>query len=168
MLIAIATTSILGITLLAHLANRILLPRLRSGQAFRICPICAGVSGTWIGLVIARFLGYPIDVAIPSLLMGGSVVGIAYQLEKKLPVDRSSLLWKTFFIPAGFIAAYAILMEWQGIFFAALIFLLLLSYLFLPPRKQQESQKKAVAVPIGSEPRPIGREELKKKMKDCC
>ena len=147
MLIAIATTSILGITLLVYLANRIL--------PFRICPICAGVSGTWIGLIIARFSGYPIDITIPALLMGGSVVGIAYQLEKKLPAEKSSLLWKTFFIPAGFIAAYGILIEWRGIFFAALIFLLLLSSLFLSPRKQQESQKKAV-------------EELKKKMKDCC
>lgn len=171
MLIVIATTSILGIAALVQLVNRILLPRLRSGQAFRICPICAGVSGTWLWILAGIYFGF-LDAGswslVAAIAMGGSVVGIAYQLEKKLPVERSPLLWKTFFIPAGFIAAYGILAEWRGIFFAALIFLLLLSFLFLSPRKQQESQKKTVAAPIGSEPRPMGREELKKKMEDCC
>ena len=151
MLIVITITSILGVTIVVWLANRIL--------PFQVCPICAGVFGTWVGLLAAYFLGYPIDLVVPALLMGGSVVGVAYQLEKKLLVEptdwRTPLFWKTIFIPAGFVAAYSILIQWWGTFFVVYIFLLLVSFVFLSPRKQN-------AVHTGTV------EELKKKMEDCC
>ena len=151
MLAIITIISILGITVLVWLANRML--------PFQICPICAGVFGTWAGLLTAHLLGYPIDLVVPALLMGGSVVGIAYQLEKKLPVEsaswRAPLVWKTIFIPAGFVAAYSILIQWWGTFFVVYIFLLLVSFVFLSPRKQNAVHTGAV-------------EELKKKMQDCC
>ncbi len=160
MLITIAITSILGITAFVWLVNRIL--------PIRICPICAGVSGTWLGLIAAYFLGYPVDLIVPALLMGGSVVGIAYQLEKKLPVRhslskrgggesagwRTPLFWKTLFIPAGFIAAYGILVNQWSMLVAACIFLFGLSFLFLSPRTNVNKNKKV--------------EELEEKMKNCC
>ena len=151
MLIVITITSILGVTIAVWLANRIL--------PFQICPICAGVSGTWVGLLAAYFSGYQIDLVVPELLMGGSVAGVAYQLEKKLFVEstdwRTPLFWKTIFIPAGFVAAYSILIQWWSAFFVVCIFLLLVSFVFLSPRKQN-------AVHAGT----VG--ELKKKMEDCC
>ncbi len=150
MLITITIASILGITAFVRLVNRVL--------PLRICPICAGVSGTWLGLIAAYFLGYPIDLIIPALLMGGSVVGIAYQLEKKLLAEsagwRSPLLWKMLFIPAGFVAAYGILVQQWSILIAALIFLLWLSFLFIAPRTNVNKNKKV--------------EELEEKMKNCC
>ncbi len=151
MLIATTTISILAITGLLWLFNRIL--------PFKICPICAGVSGTWLWMLAANFLGYQIDLAIPAMLMGGSVVGIAYQLEKKLRASgagwQTPLLWKTLFIPAGFIAAYGILAQQWIAFLAALVFLLPASFLFLFSGKKPGSHKEAV-------------KELEKKMKDCC
>ena len=151
MLIATTTISILAITGLLWLLNRIL--------PFKICPICAGVSGTWLWMLAANFLGYQIDLVIPAMLMGGSVVGIAYQLEKKLPARsaswQTSLLWKTLFIPTGFIAAYGILAQWWIMFLVALVFLFLASFLFLFSGNKPSSQKEAV-------------KELEKKMKDCC
>ncbi len=150
-MLAITTISILAITGLLWLLNRI--------QAFKICPICAGVSGTWLWMLAAKFLGFQIDLIIPAMLMGGSVVGIAYQLEKKLPAASSGwqtpLLLKTLFIPAGFIAAYGILVQWWIVFLVALVFLLLASFLFLFSGNKPSSQKEAV-------------KELEKKMKDCC
>ncbi len=145
MLIIVATISILGITLLVWLANRVLV--------FRVCPICAGVAGTWLWLVVAHVLGYQIDLVVPALLMGGSVVGITYQLEKKLPLGRPALLWKTLFIPAGFIGTYGLLTQWWGVFLVSLAFLALVVFLFFSPHKK--SQNRVV-------------EELEKKMKNCC
>lgn len=104
MFLAITITSILAITVFVWLLGRISL--------IRICPICAGVSGTWLWMLAAKFLGYEIDATILAILMGGSVVGIAYQVEKRLSRRYSSLLWKSLFIPAGFIAVYSVISAW--------------------------------------------------------
>ncbi|MBI4088985.1 hypothetical protein HY415_02725 [Candidatus Kaiserbacteria bacterium] len=145
MTIAIATASIIAIAGLIWLANRIL--------PFAICPVCAGVFLTWVGLVGAHFVGYQIDLIVPALLMGGSVVGIAYQLEKKFGVRT---LWKVFFIPVGFIAAYAILKEWWAAFLLAVAFLAAISARLLPAKDSTaDSRKEATA-------------DIKKKMENCC
>lgn len=74
-----------------------------------VCPICAGVAGTWGWMLVAHYAGYAVDVTVLGLLMGGSPVGIAYVLEKKLPAGRSPLWWKFFAIPSGFAAMYGLL-----------------------------------------------------------
>ena len=160
MTIALTVASILGITALAHFAKRIL--------PFKVCPICAGVFLTWSGLLGAHFLGYRIDLIVPALLMGGSVVGVAYQLaplearpltglekrSRNIPAERL-LLWKVLFIPAGFVAAYSLLAQlWTALLFAA-AFLLLVSFLFLSESGKTESHKETA-------------KEIEKKMKDCC
>ena len=149
MTIALTVASILGITALAHFAKRIL--------PFKVCPICAGVFLTWVWLLGAYFLGYQINLMIPALLMGGSVVGIAYQLEKKarnLSAERL-LLWKVLFIPAGFVTAYSLLAQLWTVLLFAIAFLFLVSFLFL-----SESGKTA--------PRGESAGDIEKKMKDCC
>src|SRR3990167_8175559 len=149
MLITITVISILAVSTLAYFAKRIL--------PLKVCPICAGVFITCVWLLGAYFLGYQINLMIPALLMGGSVVGIAYQLEKKarnLSVERL-LLWKVLFIPAGFVAAYSLLAQlWTALLFAA-AFLLLVSFLFLSESGKTESHKETA-------------KEIEKKMKDCC
>ncbi|OGG78512.1 hypothetical protein A3A36_00430 [Candidatus Kaiserbacteria bacterium RIFCSPLOWO2_01_FULL_52_12b] len=146
MTITITVLSILTVSALVWFVNRIL--------PFTVCPICAGVFLTWVGLVGAHFLGYQINLIIPALLMGGSVVGIAYQLEKKfrdLPVGKI-LLWKILFIPGGLVAAYSILEQLPAVFLIAVVFLLLVSLLLL-----SNANKRSETV--------IG---LEKEMKDCC
>ncbi|MBI5405514.1 hypothetical protein HY972_00540 [Candidatus Kaiserbacteria bacterium] len=146
MLITITAASILAISVFAWLAKRVL--------RIEICPVCAGVLLTWIGLVGAYFAGYRIDPVIPALLMGGSVVGIAYQLEKKLrsAPTGAPLLFKMLFIPAGFVSAYAVLeQEWAVLLFAT-AFLLLLPLLFFGK----------------TGPRPEGVGDIEKRLKDCC
>ena len=150
-MIIIATISIFIFSLLVWLANRFL--------PFKICPICAGVSGTWIWLIIGYFLGYQINLIIPAILMGGSVVGVAYQLEKKLLTESTSwhkpLLWKTLFIPAGFILTYSILIREWLVFSVAIVFLLGISFLFLSSSNKSDSNKETI-------------EKLKQKMDKCC
>ena len=148
MLLILTIISILVITLVAWFANRLL--------PFTICPICAGSLFTWVGLLGLYFTGYPIDPVLPAVLMGGSVVGIMYQVDKKLS-DRATgarLLFKVFFIPVGIIAAYSTLKEWWIVSGLALIVLLLVSLPFLFARGTVGASRKA--------------DEIEKEMKNCC
>lgn len=144
----IAAASILLITLAVWLANRIL--------PFQVCPICAGVAGTWVWMLIANLLGFSIDLLIPAILMGGSVVGIAYQVEKLLAEGGPQLLWKSLFIPAGFFAVWSLLSLWWLGFWGALALSLLIAALFLLPSKKLSFKENEKV------------KELKEKMKDCC
>lgn len=74
-----------------------------------VCPVCVGVAGTWGLMLVGHYAGYAVDAAVLGLLMGGSPVGIAYVLEKKLPEGRSPLWWKSLAIPSGFAAMYGLL-----------------------------------------------------------
>ncbi|MDP1690260.1 MAG: hypothetical protein Q8L52_03615 [bacterium] len=149
MLLTITIISILAIALATWLANKML--------PFTMCPICTGSFLTWMGLVSAHFLGYQIDLVIPAILMGGSVVGIAYQLEKKFYglSSNARMLWKALFIPTGFVAAYAVLHLWWATVFSAVVFLAALSAWGLRLSSAAGLHEEAVR-------------DIEKKMKNCC
>ena len=48
----------------------------------KLCAICAAVSLTWIGLLVLKAAGYTVDILLIGILMGQSIVGIMYSLEK--------------------------------------------------------------------------------------
>ncbi len=144
----LALASILGITGAMWL--------LRSRLRVPLCPICLGVGGTWLWMLVARYLGFAVDTVLLAVLLGGSAAAIAEQVEKRLPPQRSALLWKALFLPPAFAGAYAAATThwlWLG---AAVIGLSALTILFL--RR-----------PLGAEVQ--GNEtvdELTRKMKNCC
>jgi len=150
MFIVITTISIVAITGLVWGAKKIL--------PFPVCPICAGVSGTWLWMLGLKFLGYPVDITILTMLLGGSVVGIAYQVEKRLPDNRSPLLWKVLFIPLGFVTAYSLVYSWWLIFGIMAVGLAALALMFLKlsgtTKRHPEHDKRV--------------RELEEKMKKCC
>jgi len=142
-----AIISILAISAVAWAAKKLL--------RVPVCPICLGVGGTWLWMLVGRSLGHAVDATMLSILLGGSVAGIAYQLEKRLPPERSSLLWKTLFVPAGFVAAYALVqLQWTLLAVTGALLALLTAF-FLAPRAASREQSETV-------------EELKKKMRECC
>ena len=141
------TVSIFAIAGLAWAAKKLL--------RVPVCPICLGVGGTWLWMVIARSLGYAVDATMLSILLGGSVAGIAYQVEKRLPQGRSPLLWKTLFIPAGFVAAYGLVASQWILFAVTCVGLVLLTAFFLVSPAASGEPSETV-------------EELKKKMQQCC
>jgi hypothetical protein len=150
--IIIALISILAISGLVWLANKFL--------PFQVCPICAGVSATWLLIiagVAANFLEAGVWLLVAGILMGGSVVGIAYQAEKRLPAGRSALAWKVFFIPFGFAAAYSLIQFWWLIFAGLILVLLAGAVLFFYSRQTPDSEAHRRQV-----------ESLKAKMEDCC
>ncbi len=126
-----------------------------------LCPICLGVGGTWLWLLAARVLGLPIETTMLPILMGGSVVGTVYLLEKRLSPGRSGLLWKTLSIPLGFIAVQGLLVFDWILVAAALGALVVLSALFFraPPAPTTGSEPTTDSAAVA---------ELKRRMKDCC
>lgn len=146
-----AIISILTITLIAWAVGKT--------TPIKICPICAGVAGTWIWLIAARFMGCAVPIEIPAILMGGSVVGIAYQLEKKIVFApsrwRTPLVWKASFIVLGFTTVYTALNSNWLIFGAAAILALTDAALFLALTKARSANTDTVKA-------------LEDKMKDCC
>jgi len=153
MIIIIALISIYTIAGLAVLFGRV------TGK--RLCPICAGVSGTWIWMLAAYFVGWSpfgvhIDLFVPAILMGGSVVGIAYQAEKYLAPHITPLAWKMAFTPFGFLAVYSVTQAWWWILLLAVVVMFVTA---------------ALCVRFGSR---IGGgdtrriENIEKKMEQCC
>jgi hypothetical protein len=148
-MIAILTTtaSILAIAGAAWAAKRLL--------RVPLCPICLGVGGTWLWMVAARELGHAVDATMLAILLGGSVAGIAYQVEKRLPRGRSALLWKTIFIPPGFVAAYALAAAHWVLLGTTSVALVLLTAFFLTAPDTSTVESETV-------------DALKKKMQSCC
>lgn len=98
-----------------------------------ICAICAGVSLTWITLLISYWLDwFAVNPILIAVLMGQSVVGLYYLLERKLK-ER----WHVFRLPfllSGTLTVYLLLGYTNGLL-AAVIFVatlwLLTGMLFL-------------------------------------
>ena len=88
----------------------IITPFIKNRFNKKLCAICAAVSLTWIGLLIAKYLGYSIDALILAILMGESVTGIMYLFEgyaeKK---NRKFLPLKALIILLGTLLVYLVL-----------------------------------------------------------
>lgn len=149
--LALTIASIIVLTGLAWLLRRAALPRL--------CPLCAGVAATWMGLLALSWTGTELDPRLPALLLGGSVVGLAAVGEKVVAgwAPGAVLAWKTGFVALGFAAAYALLLQawvFAGLGVAVLAFLLGLPLLV---------NSSASAVPRTGE-----RARLVAALKNCC
>ena len=102
---------------------------------------------------LARWL--PVDATMLAVLLGASVVGIADQLESRLPRGYSPLLWKTVTLPVGFAAAYGLAAERWNVAAIAGLALVVLAVLFLLPRRLAAADEAVV-------------EKLEQQMKKCC
>lgn len=153
---------------------------------FVICPICAGVFGTWIWILIGIWIGrLEADnwKLIAALLMGGSVVGIAYQFESKVRIGKT-LAWKILFIPTGFMLAYNLIyFYWSySILLSIIIAAILFFFIKWPVTSERHInnenrvedidpvQSSLAEVPEGT--RAKGTSEtlygIENKMKNCC
>ena len=93
-----------------------------------ICLICVGVTSMWLILSAGVAWGYlaPSAFLIPiAILMGGTVVGIAYR--------RDSLRWKTFIIVLGMTLAYFAIVHLSGpvVIMEFIVMLIIASLLFV-------------------------------------
>lgn len=147
MTIVVPIASIFALAGLAWLAGK--------AVRFTLCPICFGVAATWLWMLGARFAGFPVDATMLAVLLGASVVGSVAQLEARLAPGRSPLLWKTLTLPVGFAAAYGLAAERWNVAAIAGLALVLLTALFLLPRRLGATD----AATVG---------KLEREMKKCC
>ena len=114
----------------------------------KLCSICASVSGLWLVLSAGVAWGYlSATWLIPiALLMGGSVVGIAYQ--------RHSMRWKATAIAIGMPLSYVLITRLtKTTVFIELIVLLAIAYAIFVKRNDTQSPNESA---------------LEEQMKQCC
>ncbi len=78
---------------------------------FKICAVCATVVTTWLGLLILKLIGFNISQLVIAILMGQSIAGFMYFLEKRagLTKNKSLRLMKPLVILFGTLIVYWIL-----------------------------------------------------------
>lgn len=117
----------------------------------KICWVCVAVSGLWFVMsVLVAWQAIPLaTLELPiALLMGGSVVGVAYQ--------RQSLRWKITVIAIGMPAAFFLLTNLtKTVVIIELIVLLILAYVLFAKKKKEEDNSKQA-------------QDLEEKLKQCC
>ncbi|MBI5140007.1 MAG: hypothetical protein HZA94_00980 [Candidatus Vogelbacteria bacterium] len=159
MTIILVLSSILIVTFSARAVSRL--------SSWNICPVCVGVSLTWIVMFIGMsFFWLPVtEFQLPTaILMGGSIVGIAYKLEGNLRSGRSQLVWKTLFMTTGFGLSYELVsFDWPSALFA-LVVLAVILYLFIDMTKSNRLQSRSLLHGSGEKVEKLV-EEMKK---GCC
>lgn len=117
---------------------------------FKICWICVTISGLWFvmsALVAWHILPFEVLQFPIALLMGGSIVGIAYQ--------RRSLRWKITTIAIGMPSAFVLITNLTKItIFIELIVLLIIAYKLFVHSDNNGSEERV--------------HELEEQMKQCC
>ena len=148
----VSSILIIGFTALTYFFNKI--------TRWKTCVICAGVSLAWLtltALMLSGFLASSFYFLITSMLMGGTVVGIAFQGEKRFKWAKNLFYWKAPVIIVGFIIAYLLLTNISWAAFAIELALLgfLTYFLFPKPSAGKSPQGESVS-------------ELEEKLEDCC
>ena len=139
--------SLVALTVLAWLVSRT--------TRVAICPVCFGVSATWLWMVAARLSGVAVDDTMLAILVGASVVGGTQWVDGRLPRQRSSLLWKALALPTGFAAAYGLVAQRWALATAAAVAVAMLAALFLRSAPSAIGDSAAIA-------------QLEEQMKKCC
>ncbi|MBI2674133.1 MAG: hypothetical protein HYX22_00110 [Candidatus Yanofskybacteria bacterium] len=129
----------------------------------RICLICAGVSLTWLLILAGLNFGWLAAdgwLLIAAIAMGGTVVGIAYQGEKRSKwAADNTMKFKASVILTGFVLAYLALsfISWTA-FWVAFAILGLVAYVyFVMPDRAEEITKDTARI-----------QEIEEKLKNCC
>src|SRR3989338_1721643 len=92
------------------------------------CAVCAAVSVTWIGLLILYYIGSFSDTTLIAILLGQTVVGIFYVVEKKVP--SSLTVFRLPFLLTLTVLGYFLLSVPEG-YGKVMVFLLFLWIFFI-------------------------------------
>lgn len=166
----IAAILITIITILVAILNR--------SWKWQVCPICAGVSATWLLMTIAVLAGWlSSDYKLPiAMLMGATVVGVAFQGSPSTTLDnpkvvlgkekferRSNLwFWKAPVIILGMLLAYWLFRNmswWAVVIEVAILIVLLRAFFFKDWTAPKIKSPNRDSLQVG---------QIKKQMEKCC
>ena len=150
-----AILSIVIITIVIWLAQKIF--------PFEICPICAGVSLTWLWLLVGMRLNLLLIVdyqLITAILMGGTAVGLMSKLEKVIK-PKFLLFWKTFFVVLCFIAVYSLISADWILFSVSTVLAVTSTFVFKTKNTSLEQQEL-------NDGESTHIKQIDEQMKNCC
>ena len=152
-----------------HAYPRIINFLLLTDMNIKICPICLIVSATWLILSAGVAWGYLVigTYLIPiALLMGGTIVGIAYMGEKKCHwATQHELLWKTLVIAGGMPLAYVLITNLNKfIVIVELLILIKIAYFFFIKQSRHGGTSGSKNLPTGQ----AGISKTEEQMEQCC
>lgn len=169
--------ALLSIIILFFLFALLISPFVKKHFGFKICAICAASSITWLVLLTIRTLKiYEIDNTLISVLMGGSVVGIMFELERYFKKNSIGRFWivRVLELTVGFYLVYSITigdtyMIGMGIIGLFLIIIIVLMLKTLSKSKDLKLYKaKSKEENITKQEKLNAINKLEKSLEDCC
>ncbi|MFC1780218.1 hypothetical protein ACFLY9_00785 [Patescibacteria group bacterium] len=172
--IAIASITILFFTFAFFIT-----PLIKKLANVKICAICAASSLTWLALLILRHFNIlEIDSTLIGVLMGGSVVGIMYSLEKYFKSNNVKHFWfvRLLEITGGFYFAYSVAirdanMILIGIAEILTIFVITIMLISKTDKNKLKAKRKEISdkrSAISDKEKQNAIKKLEESLEDCC
>jgi len=132
-------------------------PYIQKKIPFNICAICVAVSFTWLSLLILWLVNFNVPEVEVAILMGMSLTGIMYKLEKVFEKHQITNFWfvRLVIIVGGFYLVYFILEREMSMMILLAVLILILS--IIPTFFFQEKRKS-----------PEKKSSIYKKLDNCC
>jgi hypothetical protein len=169
---------IASITILFFTFAFLITPVTKKIANVKICAICAASSLTWLALLILRqFNVFEIDSTLIGVLMGGSVVGIMYSLEKYFKSNNIKHFWivRLLEITGGFYFAYSVAIGDINMILIGLaeILLIFVITIMLISNNKNKSKSKRKAIrekrsEISDKEKQNAIKKLEESLEDCC
>lgn len=132
-----------------------------------ICPICATVSLTWIILLFLHFFEiWKVDLYFLSILMGASICGMMYLVEKKIESTIKKAVWKISSVIFGVFLVWGIIshQNWKMVLLTGIFYLGLILF-FL---KKKKGNREGGIAKNNSLEETSEKKNWLKKLENCC
>lgn len=150
---------------LIYLLVAIIKPSIQPKLPFNVCAICIAVSATWLILIGMWFFGIYVSLILLAILMGMSISGIMYKLEKLFSEKNLNNFWiiRIVIVLGGMYSVYALLnKQWNLLVFIIILSLILVSIFSLLFQGTTHGD-------VINEQKKLGRKSsIIKKLDDCC
>lgn len=146
-------------------------PLLKKLFKVNMCPICGACMTTWIVLLLLKtFDVTKIENEVLAMLMGGTVIGMMFQLEKAFKGSKIKKFWivRILMVTFGYLLVYAIVTEkifLMGISLGFVISVIII-ILFLYLSGKAKYKKSLETEKVDTDPTPVESKEYDAKKKE--
>ena len=148
-----------------YLLVAMLKPSIQTKLPFNVCAICIAVTTTWLILIVMWFFGVYVSLILLAILMGMSISGIMYKLEKFFSKKKLNNFWiiRIVIVVGCMYSVYALLnKQWNLLVLIAILGLILVSIFSLLFQGTTHGD-------VITEQKKLGRKSsIIKRLDDCC